>query len=209
MADETIAQSRVCTKCGVSKEFGEFGNHARTVTKRQSVCKICVRTRQEEWIKENVQRNTLNPPSREGTRTCIHCKTMKPRAEFGLRPGYKGGLSAVCDDCERARGRRRYKENTSERIESARWAGFKWRFGLSRLGWESLVKKQNGQCLICEVTMQFGGRRTKTSACVDHDHETKVVRGMLCTRCNQALGLMRESPKILDRAAAYLRGHGK
>jgi hypothetical protein len=39
---------------------------------------------------------------------------------------------------------------------------------------------------------------------VDHDHGTSEIRGLLCVRCNNALGLSREDPDLLKRAARYL-----
>ncbi len=39
---------------------------------------------------------------------------------------------------------------------------------------------------------------------IDHDHETGVVRGALCQKCNMALGLMRDNPLLLRLAADYL-----
>ena len=40
---------------------------------------------------------------------------------------------------------------------------------------------------------------------IDHDHETDRVRGMLCRRCNAALGMLRDDPAIMDAAADYVR----
>ncbi len=40
--------------------------------------------------------------------------------------------------------------------------------------------------------------------CVDHDHQTGFVRGLLCRDCNAALGLFKDSQEILERAIGYL-----
>lgn len=45
--------------------------------------------------------------------------------------------------------------------------------------------------------------------CIDHDHRTGVFRGILCRPCNRALGLLKDSPEILERALPYLRGGGQ
>lgn len=43
-----------------------------------------------------------------------------------------------------------------------------------------------------------------TNLCIDHDHASGKVRGTLCSRCNQALGLMRDDYKNIIRLANYL-----
>ncbi len=42
---------------------------------------------------------------------------------------------------------------------------------------------------------------------VDHDHATGMVRGMLCFNCNQALGNVRDSLRVLEGLSAYLIRH--
>jgi len=44
---------------------------------------------------------------------------------------------------------------------------------------------------------------------VDHNHKTKQVRGLLCTSCNSALGLFRESAIVLKGAINYLKKYEK
>jgi hypothetical protein len=43
---------------------------------------------------------------------------------------------------------------------------------------------------------------------VDHDHETKVIRGLLCYRCNSALAAFGDSVEGLETALAYLKATG-
>jgi hypothetical protein len=42
---------------------------------------------------------------------------------------------------------------------------------------------------------------------VDHDHTTGRIRGLLCTRCNAAIGLFEENPRLLRQAVGYLQRH--
>jgi hypothetical protein len=35
----------------------------------------------------------------------------------------------------------------------------------------------------------------------------RQVRGLLCQGCNKGIGLLRDDPAIVERAAAYLKGH--
>jgi hypothetical protein len=58
------------------------------------------------------------------------------------------------------------------------------------------VKGQKGRCLVC--------RHKPKKLVVDHDHTTGHIRGLLCDPCNQGIGFLREDPKLLERAIAYL-----
>lgn len=70
--------------------------------------------------------------------------------------------------------------------------------------WES----QDGKCAICHVAMLPRGRNPN-AACVDHNHETKEVRGLLCRACNHGIGNLKDSPEVLRSAMEYLleKGH--
>lgn len=65
--------------------------------------------------------------------------------------------------------------------------------------WE---RRRRGCCAICGQVPEENGRQR---LCVDHDHETGAVRGLLCHRCNVMLGWARDNSKILERAARYLK----
>lgn len=74
------------------------------------------------------------------------------------------------------------------------------RHGLTEETFAALLEAQGGGCAICGSTEPGNG-----SFRIDHDHDTGQVRGLLCHKCNVALGLMGDDPERLARAAAYLR----
>lgn len=74
-------------------------------------------------------------------------------------------------------------------------------YGLTVEDYENLLDKQKGRCAICST--DDPGGRWKTFA-VDHCHETKKIRGLLCLFCNTALGKFKDSSELLRRAADYL-----
>ena len=76
-------------------------------------------------------------------------------------------------------------------------------YGLTLEQYEVLVESQDGLCYICHGPPN--GRVKKLV--VDHDHETKRLRKLLCDACNRALGFMKESPERLRAAAKYLEEH--
>lgn len=56
------------------------------------------------------------------------------------------------------------------------------------------------QCMIC-------GRDTRKLV-IDHNHQNREIRGLLCGQCNTGLGMFCDSPSILEAAVTYLRGNG-
>jgi len=70
-------------------------------------------------------------------------------------------------------------------------------YGLSRERHRRLLEEQNGVCAVCKLP----SRRT---LCVDHCHATRQVRGLLCDKCNTALGLFGDDSKRMRAAAAYV-----
>lgn len=64
---------------------------------------------------------------------------------------------------------------------------------------EILSRPKNG-CEICGDVIQPNGKRLY----LDHDHTTGEFRGWLCMRCNNGIGLFRDSPNLLIKAANYL-----
>lgn len=75
----------------------------------------------------------------------------------------------------------------------------KRRFGVSLPEYEDLLKQQDGKCAICGQVDQWFG------LAVDHCHGTKKVRGLLCSQCNRGIGMFRDSPDLLRKAAEYLQ----
>lgn len=89
------------------------------------------------------------------------------------------------------------REKFLERKRAARLA----LYGLTQEAFNEMLQRQNGVCAVCRNPA--GKRRLH----VDHDHQSKKVRAILCTRCNCAIGLAKESPKILRDLAEYLEYH--
>lgn len=69
---------------------------------------------------------------------------------------------------------------------------------------KEFMTAQNGCCAICGMSEE----ESKKSLNLDHDHETLVIRGLLCFRCNLVLGSVEDSPHILREAIKYLEASG-
>lgn len=73
-------------------------------------------------------------------------------------------------------------------------------YGMTLQEYEILLEKQNYGCAIC------GNNNGNRVMFVDHDHETDKVRGLLCTRCNCAIGLFEDDVERMAKAIEYITG---
>jgi len=84
--------------------------------------------------------------------------------------------------------------------------------------YDLLNKKQNSLCAICNKAETARSHKNRTVSAdlseiiikrlaVDHNHKTGAVRGLLCGKCNTALGLFQESIDNLKSAIHYLSSH--
>ena len=76
----------------------------------------------------------------------------------------------------------------------------KSRYGITFAERMALEKSQKGRCAICGVIQK--------NFHLDHNHETGKIRGLLCIKCNLALGAI-ENKWLLAAALAYLSLHDK
>jgi hypothetical protein len=70
-------------------------------------------------------------------------------------------------------------------------------YDISLEDYESLFAAQRGRCAICRGEVDGYLH-------VDHDHATGQVRGLLCNKCNMAIGLLQDDPAITRNATEYL-----
>ena len=95
------------------------------------------------------------------------------------------------------------KEWYFKNLEKSKIASRKFKlkkFGITLQDYEDLLTFQASGCTICGKTITENGRLFA----IDHDHKTGKVRGLLCSTCNVALGLMKDNPELLNKAIKYL-----
>jgi len=63
-----------------------------------------------------------------------------------------------------------------------------------------LMEEQDNKCAICGKDLAWRDKNTH----VDHDHNSGLIRGILCNSCNRGIGAFQDSYELLDSAAAYL-----
>lgn len=130
-------------------------------------------------------RNGSQPPHKDFMKTCRTCGTEKPEDQYYYRKD-SNTFRSECKDCTRQLVLYR-------------------KLGVCVTDYAEMLTRQQGKCAVCGCTLN-SSRYTKFA--VDHCHTTGKVRGLLCTQCNTALGLMKDSPRRLQSAINYLIRHG-
>jgi len=147
---------------------------------------------------------------------CRRCGEVKAADQFYPSRGVKrtnDGLNTNCKDCTKAvamewhSAGKRDKEKTRlsrqsyYQLNADRLRGYDLarKYGITQVEYDEMLAEQGGKCAICG-SAQSGKRRFH----VDHDHETDMVRGLLCSKCNTGLGLFGDDPRRLNDAIAYL-----
>lgn len=145
----------------------------------------------------------------DGKIRCASCGEDKPLAAYS--PSVAGRGNGKCKPCNAALQRAWVAKNPRAAraiFERATTSGSRkntalmYRYGITSEEYARMVEAQCGACAICNQP-PVG----KAKLCVDHDHQTGAVRGLLCMKCNIALGRLGDSIEGLRRALAYLRKH--
>lgn len=71
------------------------------------------------------------------------------------------------------------------------------KYGITPEEYDELLERQGGTCALCPATQRL---------CVDHDHDTGRIRGLLCAAHNRSLGTLGDTPGALRRVLGYLEG---
>lgn len=148
------------------------------------------------------------------TKVCSICGIKKPYKEYHTDNSQPSGIKSGCRKCL-TKKQREYREN------NFKWASEKeknkhFRITRDQTGYYTNIHKkiakykkhgatvkwyiktekvQKGRCLICN---------DKVKLCVDHNHTTGQLRGLLCRFCNPMIGFCREDINILRKAIKYL-----
>jgi hypothetical protein len=150
------------------------------------------------------------PGKAEATYTCSDCSRVLPADQYYWhKRGHRH--SCACKTCYQLKRRpyqiaymagvgklkRRARYDPDKRSESIVKS-----YGISLEQYDRLLAAQNGGCAICgskEAKTQRNGR-----FCLDHNHQTGEVRGLLCAPCNRGVGLLGDDPERLKKASDYL-----
>lgn len=108
-----------------------------------------------------------------------------------------------CHECRTIQPTANFRRNSYLCLDCAWFYMAEYKYGITRADLEALLRKQKSVCAICRRAC-----RERRNLCVDHDHVSKRVRGLLCNRCNRGIGLFADLESRLSEAALYVRRRG-
>lgn len=127
-------------------------------------------------------------------------KAQRSTTEARERDNFRRRVRRATDpdyrDKENARDRKRFHTNSARKQRLSDRSLFK-HYGITRADYDRMSAEQNYLCAIC-------GEKTADVLHVDHNHQTKQVRGLLCGNCNFGVGLFVENPETMAKAIVYL-----
>lgn len=181
-----VSESKACARCG-NTEKTRFGR-----------CSSCKRVRDAAWDKANAEKRATNAriwaAAHPERRKAIRARWYQGNHEKALIDAREQSRRQRAANPEKTRAA--VVRSLNRHPETKRRIALR-KYGLTLADYDNLSKAQGGACSICWETPT--GRLD-----VDHDHSTGLVRGLLCGRCNSALGLMKDDPARLTAAIAYL-----
>ena len=154
------------------------------------------------------------------TKICNNCNKEKLLSEFPVKRKFPLRYQAKCKECfkELYKNTDRYRQYRRKYESQLKQNKKEYKLRMKRSNYYSLAKKlncsvehimeiynnlfneQQGYCAICGIHQS---EKTKAFA-LDHNHETNQIRGLLCNKCNLAIGLLDDSEGVCLNAVEYL-----
>lgn len=178
-----------CTKCKVMKSLSEFAKNSSNKSGIHSWCKQCMSDKVLEYRGGRVFKQLAKT---ETHKQCRICEQMKPYSEYAGKDKGRKARESYCIECKKFMG--------SERVLR--------KYGLTIDTYMQIFNEQNGVCKICKM-QEVNGKRLA----VDHDHSCcagasscgQCIRGLICFKCNTALGMVNDDIYILNSMIEYLK----
>lgn len=91
------------------------------------------------------------------------------------------------------------KNNPNIKLED-RKRHYKYNYNITLEELDKLIIEQDNKCRICNRSPNKDKRLH-----LDHNHETREIRGLLCAQCNWYVGFIEKDPQILSKIKEYLK----
>jgi len=184
---------RICTKCNLQKLLSEFDKQPNGYMGHEPRCRECKRRHGELYRRDKGIRPKRTIPiivDEHGMvthRECARCLKMLPLDVYRKGKNKPYGVHPHCKECDRE-------------------CYTILKYGINNEQKQTMYINQNKQCASCKYYFDF------SILVVDHCHKTGDVRGLICDKCNLALGLMgdganEETVIKLSNMVEYIKSH--
>ncbi len=182
---------KTCRKCRAEKAVSAFGKCATQKDGLKRCCKECRNKATEAWRIQN--------PQKHAQKNLRWIQSNREKARANRRKCYQ--RNPKNERVYQAARFRKMMENNPEGIRRVKNLRNARKHGVPEHLFESLETKRQGSCCICGAPPDV----QKYNHTVDHDHTSGDFRGILCHRCNTAVGLLKDDPERCEAMAEYLQ----
>lgn len=173
--------AKQCSNCLETLPTSSFYREKRSTTGLTSRCKPCSRQIVSDWQKDNRER--------KNARTRIWWLDTAEQ-----RHAYQREWAANNSE-KLAIYKKSWAEANPDKVMNAKLI---WNYGITLDEYKELLSSQGGKCAICQSAP------LSKNLCVDHNHDTGKVRGLLCDMCNKGLGHFKDNLELLSKAVKYI-----
>jgi len=143
----------------------------------------------------------------EATRVCTRCNIEKPVADFWFKSSpRKDGTKprrSICKECSIKSKLKEYHENNGKEKQALRsFRNLTKKYGISP---EIYEKERIEQGYCCKLCGDHESNQPHGRLHIDHCHDTGLYRGLLCNKCNLALGGFDDDIELMKRAIEYVQ----
>lgn len=160
--------------------------------------RICVR------CKESKSLDKFYVYGKNISQLCRECNSKSTKSRYNPKKVILADGSKKCSKCKQIKSKEHFSSGMickSCKVNSY----LLHKYGISLSEFESILQDQNGKCAICSKKFEVKqGYNHQSGICVDHDHKTNKVRGLLCHSCNTGLGKLQDDIQILQKSIIYL-----
>jgi hypothetical protein len=129
-------------------------------------------------------------------KTCSKCGVKQDISNYYLVSKAKGIYPQnPCISCVKKYQKDRYQKIYEKSIIR--------KFDLNSQEYNKMLEDQEYSCKICNTHID----KLSKNLAVDHCHITGKVRGLLCSKCNTGIGMLKDDIKLLEKALQYLKSN--
>jgi hypothetical protein len=152
------------------------------------------------YTKHRTKKNQLRVKSilKLGKKQCQFCKKTLTLEQFFKNKKTRDGFGSYCKNCKQQKNNKSWTKNRYKHLEERKNNHLLKTYNISLKDYKEMLNNQYGLCAIC-----FS--KDKRKLAVDHNHKTGKIRGLLCQRCNQGIGMFQDNYELLINAIKYIK----